>query len=76
MVDGIRGAQMRYLKTQLFAKSAVWLAVQSALGFSFMSVHHASLPTSGAQAVSANNAIARAARVLFLMIFMFVLNNN
>lgn len=40
-----------YLKIQCLAKSAASLDVHSPLGFSFIWLHHFSLPTSGAQAV-------------------------
>ena len=39
-----------YLSKQCLAKSAASLAVQSPLAFSFMSLHHSSLPTSGEHA--------------------------
>jgi hypothetical protein len=60
-----------YLKIQCFAKFPASLAVQSALGFSFIFSHHPSLPTSGVHAASVNkNTPDNNARILFLNRFI------
>src|SRR3546814_3539762 len=45
---------------QCLAKSVASFAVQSPFGFSFISAHHSSLPTSGEQAASRTNAATSA----------------
>src|SRR3546814_18029722 len=45
---------------QCLAKAVASFAVQSPFGFSFISAHHSSLPTSGEQAASRTNAATSA----------------
>lgn len=60
-----------YFKIQCFVKFPASLAVQSALGFSYIFSHYPSLPTSGAHTTSVNkNTPDNNARILFLNRFI------